>query len=300
MQEEKRFITGEVMLREGETGDVAYLIVSGRVSITKNSPQGVIRLTTMGPGQMVGEISLIDCKPRIATAVALEPVSARVIRKDQFDRMLRSNPDMAFQLLRVLADRLRDAHDTILSIQSGHSAAFRSQAGSASGSPTPSPTEAGATPAQAADRAAQAQPDMLKVMTMPQREPPKQKVMVTTIDGASDAALVSLEGEPLVITEYPYLIGRDSRSSSADNDFWIADNPPYQVSRNHLAIILDRNEILITDRGSHLGFGFDGERYGQGEDEERTAYAAPGEHTLVIGGEDSPYRYTLMVEEGVG
>lgn len=264
--EERHFVAGEVMLREGEAGDVAYLLKSGRVSITKSSPAGTLRLATMGPGQMVGEITLIDDKPRLASAVALEPVHARVLHKEQFRQVLKSDPEIAFRLLRVLAARLRDAHDTILTLQSADEA----------------------LPEQSPQKAANSQ-------SASHSAPSAERPMITTISPLTDAAVNALDGEDIVIDEYPYRIGRDSRSSSADNDWWIADVPPYQISRNHLAIIQDRRYVLVTDRGSHLGFAVDGERYGSGEGEERTAELALGAHELLIGGEDSPYRFRLSI-----
>jgi CRP-like cAMP-binding protein len=64
-------------------------------------------LNIMGPGELIGEVPLLDGGPRSATVQALEPCELLVIRREPFLRLIESSPKIAIELLRVLAQRLR-------------------------------------------------------------------------------------------------------------------------------------------------------------------------------------------------
>jgi hypothetical protein len=106
--------TGEVILRENDHGDAAYIIEHGRVEVTKELDGRPVHLAFLGTGEIFGEMAILEDKPRSATVTAVEETAVRAIDREEFFRSLRSNSDMALRLVRTLFERLREAHITIL------------------------------------------------------------------------------------------------------------------------------------------------------------------------------------------
>ena len=101
---------GEVILREGERFDWVVVLRSGRVKVASNTASGnEIVLALRGPGALLGELSAIDRAPVSATVTALEPVTALIVAHFEFERFLQANGRVAFELMRQLTVRLRDA-----------------------------------------------------------------------------------------------------------------------------------------------------------------------------------------------
>lgn len=111
---DRRLAAGEVLCREGEPGNAFYVIASGKLAVHKQIPGGAPQLlATLGPGALLGEISLIDGKRRSATATAREPVFALRCAHDDFDRLFRAGSPLAFRFVdRIATDlcgRVREA-----------------------------------------------------------------------------------------------------------------------------------------------------------------------------------------------
>jgi MFS superfamily sulfate permease-like transporter len=106
-----RFEAGQALCRAGEPADRLWLIACGSVSIRVHGSGAEKRLAALGPGTSVGEMGLIDRRPRSADVVADEDVTAYVLRTDDFDALLREKPALGQSLLatiaRVTAERLR-------------------------------------------------------------------------------------------------------------------------------------------------------------------------------------------------
>ena len=100
--------SGAVLTRQGVAGALAYVIASGHAEVTRNGR----RLATVGPGAVVGELSLIDGEPRSATVRASTDLEVLEIAKRDLDKMLRRVPSVRRKLLESLAGRLR-ATDTL-------------------------------------------------------------------------------------------------------------------------------------------------------------------------------------------
>lgn len=105
--EEKRFSAGQTIFSEGDASDLAYVLRSGRVEILKVTPHGPVHLAVIGPGDVLGEMGLLDERPRSATARTLDDVVADAISPAAFAHMLLNEPARSMQLLRVLFERLR-------------------------------------------------------------------------------------------------------------------------------------------------------------------------------------------------
>ena len=111
---------GEVIFREGSSGDETFVVVSGTVRISKDIPgAGEEALTLLGPGGHFGEMAAIDDAPRSADAVAHTDCALLAIRRDDLDRLMFLDKDLAYALLwtlvRTLSSRLRDTTDKLRS-----------------------------------------------------------------------------------------------------------------------------------------------------------------------------------------
>jgi CRP-like cAMP-binding protein len=101
---------GEVILREGERFDWVVVLRIGRVKVASNTAGGnEVVLALRGPGALLGELSAIGRVPVSASVTALEPVTALVVPHFEFKRYLEAHGRVAFELMRQLTVRLRDA-----------------------------------------------------------------------------------------------------------------------------------------------------------------------------------------------
>jgi putative iron-dependent peroxidase len=94
---------GHLLTRQGEAGDEFFLVMSGMIVVERDG-QGMARL---GPGDFVGEISLIDGRPRTATATAEGPAHLLVLGHRDFDTLLDEFPTIAHRMAVTLVERIR-------------------------------------------------------------------------------------------------------------------------------------------------------------------------------------------------
>ncbi|MEB3285143.1 MAG: Crp/Fnr family transcriptional regulator [Candidatus Sericytochromatia bacterium] len=101
---------GNVIFYEDDPGTSCYVIVKGRVKIVVNADDGREHiLGVLQDGDFFGEMSLIDGQSRSASAVAVEDVQMVTVQRDEFLKLLRSNPEISLKLLVTLSQRLRAA-----------------------------------------------------------------------------------------------------------------------------------------------------------------------------------------------
>ncbi|MGO9157085.1 Crp/Fnr family transcriptional regulator [Mycobacterium sp.] len=99
---------------QGEPADRLYIIISGKVKIGHRSPDGREHLLAiMGPPEMFGELSIFDDGPRAASATTLTEVRAVSLDRDTLRGWMADRPEVAEQLLRVLARRLRRTNNKL-------------------------------------------------------------------------------------------------------------------------------------------------------------------------------------------
>jgi CRP/FNR family cyclic AMP-dependent transcriptional regulator len=102
------FQAHEAIVRKGDPGDCLYGILSGRVRIYSTSSEGSeILLNVMGPGELWGEIALLDGSTRTASAAAMEHVDLLRIHRNHFLPYVKANPDLLLGMLSLLCQRLR-------------------------------------------------------------------------------------------------------------------------------------------------------------------------------------------------
>jgi CRP/FNR family cyclic AMP-dependent transcriptional regulator len=118
LAEEESHPRGTRLFRHGDTGDKLYLILEGKVRISREvSGMGEEALAVLGPGQIFGEMALLDESPRSADAYAHEACRVLSISKDGFDELLFLHKDLAYEVLwavvRMLTGRLRETNDKL-------------------------------------------------------------------------------------------------------------------------------------------------------------------------------------------
>jgi EAL domain-containing protein (putative c-di-GMP-specific phosphodiesterase class I) len=98
---------GTLLFAEGESGDVAYLIRSGSVEIFVTRPHGELTLATRGPGEILGEMAIIDAGPRAASARARTDCELTPVSRQQFTHRLSQIDPVMRMCLSVVIDRCR-------------------------------------------------------------------------------------------------------------------------------------------------------------------------------------------------
>jgi CRP-like cAMP-binding protein len=102
------------ILRRGDAGTGAFVIVSGRIRIALTSEEGrEVTLGVLGPGETVGEMSILDGQDVSADAVAMEDCILLFVDRNQFLRILRGNPELCIRVIAMLSGRLRAANTTL-------------------------------------------------------------------------------------------------------------------------------------------------------------------------------------------
>jgi CRP/FNR family transcriptional regulator, cyclic AMP receptor protein len=106
----RSFRRGAALFSEGDVADRVFLIEHGWVTLRTATPAGGdVILGLRGPGDVVGELSVLDGEPRTATALAVDDVDAVVVPARLMSAMLGREPELAGELLRLLAGRLRES-----------------------------------------------------------------------------------------------------------------------------------------------------------------------------------------------
>ncbi len=115
---EESHATGTRIFQYGDPGDKLFIILDGKVRISREvSGMGEEALAVLGPGEVFGEMALLDESPRSADARAHERCRLLVIQKEAFDDLLFLHKDLAYEVLwacvRMLSARLRETNDKL-------------------------------------------------------------------------------------------------------------------------------------------------------------------------------------------
>jgi len=118
---EQTYARGDVIFHEGAPGDIAYLVWAGKALVFKGNLDSPTILGYRGPGDILGEMALIENQPRSASLVALTDLRLLQIHKDDFMRLLSDIPSLSIEMMATMSARLRAA-DTIrdATTQAGH------------------------------------------------------------------------------------------------------------------------------------------------------------------------------------
>ena len=114
IMQEMKFRAGQVIIREGEMGDLFYVITEGHAEVLIRDADGAeLILHEVGPGDFFGELSMLTNEPRSARIRAVDAVTTLALERDDFFEFLRTHPHAAIDVMVELGGRLRD-NDSIL------------------------------------------------------------------------------------------------------------------------------------------------------------------------------------------
>jgi len=108
---------GQTLFMKGDKSHEMMLVAEGMIHIIANSPDGKeVILNAIGPGGIIGELALLDGKPRSALAKVVEDCRMLVISREDFMKLLRQKPDLTIQMMILLSKKLRDTSSQIENI----------------------------------------------------------------------------------------------------------------------------------------------------------------------------------------
>jgi CRP-like cAMP-binding protein len=105
----RRYRKGETIFHQGDPGDSLYIIEAGSVKIVLPTPEGDegAIIATLLRGDFFGELALLDGAPHSATAVAMEPTETQILRRDRFEDLVETQPQLRQALFAGLVAELR-------------------------------------------------------------------------------------------------------------------------------------------------------------------------------------------------
>jgi CRP/FNR family transcriptional regulator, cyclic AMP receptor protein len=103
LSSEADYATGDALVRQGEPGESFIILVTGRARVDRDGKT----LRELGPGDFLGEISLVDGSPRTATVTALDPIHALTVHRQGFLDLIERLPVFRLEILNALTERIR-------------------------------------------------------------------------------------------------------------------------------------------------------------------------------------------------
>jgi len=268
---------GELLVCEGELSDRAYQVLEGKVRVWKisSASAGCVELAQLGPGQIFGEMALVDEKPRSASVTALTEARLKVLRRSEFLQSFHSDPDFAAALLSALTERLREASARLALLPS----------------PAVADVAVGLRP--------QSMPERIDLEASVEPLP----AYTLMLEGLTEPAKQALPSNPFAVSSFPARLGRVTLDEFSNNDIQLVDFEPYQISINHLLIFQNQlpgenfGKIGLLDRGSSLGSWLNDFSLSQATSDGECQYISSGQDALlVLGPPDSFYRFRLTLQ----
>jgi CRP-like cAMP-binding protein len=112
---EQTYQAGALIVQEGDTGSSVYLLKSGTVEVSKTVENTRIVLAVLEPGQVFGEMSLLDEQPRSATVTTLETCVVEEVGQEEAEEIIEGASPLLRSMLTVLVDRIRGMDEWALS-----------------------------------------------------------------------------------------------------------------------------------------------------------------------------------------
>ncbi len=104
---------GEVLFREGDSGDNLYVIASGRLRVEKARGEINQKISSLGPGEFVGEMSVLTGCGRSATVIAEEASDLMPYDSETLEELILNSPTIALRIVRLLASRLAETTNQV-------------------------------------------------------------------------------------------------------------------------------------------------------------------------------------------
>jgi hypothetical protein len=307
------FQPGQVIFREGDTSQEAFRILRGRVEISILADGKPVILAQLGEGDIFGEMAMVDERPRSASAQALEVTECEVLTPDNFNELVLSRPEVLIPYMASFFERLRTANDRLrLEMR------LRAKAEQAAvAAPTPGPIAA-PVPRVVAPVVAPVAPPSLELTrtVMPTAAPapgaapaaakpaspppPPGGYQSVVLQALTEHARARLPEPVVTITKFPFRVGRKHEVQGkgatvfAANDLAVADDKPYQISRNHCSIEREGDHFFVRDRGSTVGTLVNDTAIGLAEDT-LTCDLRGGDNEILLGADDSPFKFKVTL-----
>ena len=258
----RNYSAGELIVREGDTAETAFYLVSGTVQVFVNTSEGEKLVAEQSAGDFFGEMGMILEEPRMAsirakTDVVAEEYDIKSFEEDVIDNRERRNAYMPnlFERIRVVSSMLRNAID----------GEVRSNGYEVEADHVDEPVQEG--------------PLDISSVTLKSVEP---------LEGSAECL-------KLAIKNFPFNIGRHSESKVlVENDFYLDDKRPHQVSRGHCAIERRGDAYVIRDRYSYCGTILNGENLGK-SGEGFVGALKFGDNELILGDASSSFKFVVTL-----
>jgi CRP/FNR family transcriptional regulator, cyclic AMP receptor protein len=254
------FAEGQILFREGDPSDGVFRLLSGTVDVFRELDGDPIRLGTVGAGQFIGEMGVVENRPRSATARATSEVEVEFLNPTEFLDQIAGSPRTARELIQRLSQRLREADDRIVHDEKRSSRAL----------------------AIWKDVDDQTAVSSVNNAYLAAKNPWLQRQFHT----------------PCGLGDLPFVVGRRTVAGEGpplwEPDLKLDDTAPFRLSRNHFIIEKRDGSYHVRDLCSTLGTIVNGEPIG---DHFRTddAPLRAGENEVIAGGVDSPFAFSVVI-----
>ena len=115
---ERLFKPGETLMRQGEEGIGLFIIVSGSVKVVKTDPLGqTVEIAKNGPGDVMGELAVIDGYLRTADVVAEEKTTCLCLTSWEFNAFMKAHPEVATEILPIVVKRFRETNASLMALR---------------------------------------------------------------------------------------------------------------------------------------------------------------------------------------
>ena len=255
------FEQGEILFRQGDPSDVAIQILAGSADVLRGVGDEAIVLGTVQAGDFVGEMGVLEGRPRSATVRATAPLEAELVERQAFLDRVSDEPELARKLLVRMSARLRDVEDMLTRLY-----AAKSSEGDGRG-------------------------ELVEL-------PPGRDARSIMLSAATERARSFIGADLMPITRLPFTVGRQPDEDEVPpviaRDLAIPEPPPYRLSRAHFSLVKQGGEVVVRDLASTLGTIVNDRPIGR----DFPADSAPlheGENTIIAGGRGSLFVFAVTL-----
>ena len=255
------FAEGQILFREGDQANGVFRLLSGTIDVLRELDGDPILLGSVGPVQFIGEMGVLESRPRSATARAASEVQVEFLSPAEFLEQIAGSPRAARELIQRLCQRLREADDRIVDDERRSGRAHESREVVALNHTVVSP---------------------LNTVFLTAKNPWVQQQLQARFE----------------LSNLPFVIGRrptaEEGSPLWQPDLTLNDVAPFRLSRNHFMIEQRDGAYHVRDLCSTLGTIVNGEPIGN---HFRTddAPLQTGDNEVIAGGLDSPFAFSVSI-----
>jgi len=252
------FAEGQILFREGDPSDGVFPLLSGTVDVVRELDGDVILLGKVGDGQFIGEMGVVENRPRSATVRAASEVEAEFFNPTEFLDQIVGSPRAARELIQRLSHRLREADDRIVDDERRSCRAHQTWK-----------APANLIAVSSADQ-----------VYLAAKSPWLQRQFHTSLG----------------LGDLPFVVGRRPVAGEGpplwQPDLMLDDAAPFRLSRNHFIIEKRDGGYHVRDLCSTLGTIVNGEPIGNHFRADDAPLRA-GENEVIAGGVDSPFVFSV-------